>query len=248
MDPRRFGAMHAILAFVLLLVAQLASGFIGIVVMVVWAALRGADLARDMPLLLQRAMVPLIIASAIGSAVVTLALTRLWAWHLVKDRSRSGLGLFVPRGRDLALSALAGLLLGALYIAATQFIPTTYRGGPMAQMATSSPVTRAVWAVLAVLIAPPVEELLFRGLMLRGMLASWGVRTAGIVVTLLFFALHLFETAGYWPSMVAILMLSVATLAARLRTGSIVSAMALHAAYNATLVFTVYATALIRNQ
>ena len=56
----------------------------------------------------------------------------------------------------------------------TTYLPTSFRGGPVAKMAASNGMGRAVWAVLAVLIAPPVEELLFRGVMLRGMIASWG--------------------------------------------------------------------------
>ena len=96
--------------------------------------------------------------------------------------------------------------------------------------------------MLAVLIAPPIEELLFRGLMLRGLMASWGVTAAGVVVTTLFFVLHLFEAVRYWPAMVAILTLSVATLGVRLRTGSVVAATAVHAAYNAALAVAVYVT------
>ena len=65
-------------------------------------------------------------------------------------------------------------------------------------------------------------------------------------MTTLLFVLHLFEAGGYWPAVVSILLLSVVTLVARLRTGSVVAAMAVHAAYNATLAVVAFAAATLR--
>lgn len=245
LDPRRFGALHAVLAYFLVLLGQFAAGFAVVLAYVIASLGGGADLsdARVMTSLIQRSLVPLIIASSLATVLITLVLVRAWAWHLVRDRSAAGLGLFVPPARTLVLCAVTGAVLGGVFLLSTQFIQTDFRGGgPLAKVAMSGPVGRALWAVLAVLIAPPVEELLFRGLMLRGMMASWGVTAAGIVVTILFFVLHLFEAAGYWPAMIAIITLSVVTLIARLRTGSVVAATVVHAAYNAALSIAVYAT------
>jgi membrane protease YdiL (CAAX protease family) len=65
---------------------------------------------------------------------------------------------------------------------------------------------------------------------------SWGATAAGIVVSLVFIMLHIPETMHYWPALVAVSALAVATLAMRLITGSVFTSMALHAAYNGAMV------------
>ena len=115
-------------------------------------------------------------------------------------------------------------------------IPTDWEG-PMAKFFRGAPDARIVLVAIALLYAPLFEELVFRGMMLRGMRASWGPTAAGIVVTILFFALHLTETYGYWPAMLAILTFSVVALFARLRTGSLLPAIAAHLGYNIVVMF-----------
>ena len=85
-------------------------------------------------------------------------------------------------------------------------------------------------------MAPPVEEFLFRGLLLKGFTVSWGATAAGVVVSIVFVMLHIPETMHYWPALVAVSALAVATLAIRLVTGSVFTSMALHAAYNGVMV------------
>jgi uncharacterized protein len=95
--------------------------------------------------------------------------------------------------------------------------------------------------VIALLYAPVIEELLFRGLLFKGFSASWGVKTAGVVVTVLFVVLHLFETINYWPATVAVTTMAIGTLLARIRTGSLIPSVAMHFAYNAAVVTGAYA-------
>ena len=59
------------------------------------------------------------------------------------------------------------------------------------------------------------------------------MRTAGVVVTLLFVLSHIFEVVGYWPALAAMVTISVVTLLARLRSGSLLPAAAAHLGYNA---------------
>lgn len=243
LDPRSFGATHAILTFVLMIVAQMAAGIAVIFYAVVRDLIAGKKIsapayAAEMS---QQMMPLLVIASAVATVLIALLLLRMWAWHLVRDRTPAGLGLFAPTRKQLVMWAIAGLVAGALYVTLATFVDVSgARGGPLSKMAAQGGGGRLIWAILAVFVAPPVEELLFRGLMLRGLMASWGRTAAGIVVTLLFFALHLFEAANYWPAMAAIMTLSILTLLARLRTGSVVAAIAVHAAYNLALVVAVY--------
>jgi membrane protease YdiL (CAAX protease family) len=97
-------------------------------------------------------------------------------------------------------------------------------------------------AALALLAAPVLEELFFRGVLLQGFARSWGLRVSSVLVTVLFWMLHLSETIGYWPANVAIVALAVVALVARLRTGSLGAAVAAHLGYNVLVVAAVYAS------
>lgn len=244
MDPSRFGAAHAIIAFALMMFAQFAAGFAVLITAIVVEAARGANIADQqyMNALTERLMVPLLIVGIVATIVTTLLVVRVWAWHLVRDRTRTGLGLVWPPRAQLLLWIAIGLLLGLAYMTLTKLVPTEWTGGPLAKIAASGGIGRAVWAVVAIAIAPPLEELLFRGLILRGFLASWGVTWASVATTVLFFIPHVFETGTYWPAILAILAIGAATLAGRLLTGSVYAAMAVHLAYNASLVVAVYAS------
>jgi len=128
----------------------------------------------------------------------------------------------------------------AIFIHSVGFGPG---GGLLARAAGRGGLPRISWTLLALFIAPPSEELLFRGLLLKGLAASWGPWCASFVVTVLFVTLHLSETIHYWPSTIFILLLSIAALVARLQSGSLVTSMALHAGYNGVIVAAVYAWA-----
>lgn len=244
LDRRLFGAKHAILTFVLVLVAQMVAGIAVVMYAVVRDMLRnvhvtGAAYAERMT----KEMMP---ATLYATIIVTLAavylVLRWWGGHLVFDRSEHGFGLFAPPPKALVLWTVVGLTSAATILVLSQFVDSEgFKGGPLWQMAESGGSGRFAWAVAGLLYAPVFEELIFRGVMLRGFRASWGLPAASILVTVLFFILHIPEMVGYWPSILGIFLLSVLTLAARLRTGSVVSAMYVHLAYNLMLVSAVYA-------
>ena len=112
--------------------------------------------------------------------------------------------------------------------------------GPFVQAASAGGWSQHLWAGLGILIAPPSEEFVFRGVLFTGFLKRWSALTAGALVTLLFLLGHLTEVWGYAPALVATIVLGVATLFARILTNSLAPAVALHAAYNLLLVVTSY--------
>jgi len=134
----------------------------------------------------------------------------------------------------LAVIYLTGL---ALYASPS----ATQHWGPMVRAASSGGWPRHLWTLLALVIAPPVEEFMFRGVMFAGLSRSWSATTAGTVVTVLFLAIHLTEIWGFAPAVVSITALGIAALLARVLTGSLAPAIALHTAYNLVIVVATYA-------
>jgi membrane protease YdiL (CAAX protease family) len=54
-----------------------------------------------------------------------------------------------------------------------------------------------------------------------------------VAVTVLFALLHLSETFRYWPALVAITVMAIATLSARLLSRGLIPAMVMHLGYDA---------------
>lgn len=112
--------------------------------------------------------------------------------------------------------------------------------GPLIQAASAPGWQRILFVILAVVLAPVVEEFLFRGVMFTGMARSWGTWPAAIVVTVLFGILHLFDVGGYYPALLMVTIAGFAMVLLRIRTGSMLPSIAMHAAYNGIQVLVLY--------
>jgi len=88
---------------------------------------------------------------------------------------------------------------------------------------------------MALLVAPVVEELLFRGVVYGGYRSSYGPVRAALLTTTVFWLLHLTEMIYFWPSMIGVAGLAIAALWFRLRSAAIGPAVAVHFGYNAVL-------------
>jgi membrane protease YdiL (CAAX protease family) len=182
---------------------------------------------------------PLLIGLGLSSVAGTALAVGLLARPLVRDRGPEGLGLFLPKNTTLFAGLVAGAAVAGLYIGISLVAgpePPPPEDSFMAQAVAQGGLARLSWALLALLFAPCYEEILFRGLLWKGFSASWGTWPAGILVTLLFTGLHLSEVKDYWPAALGIATMAVAALAARLRSGSLATSMAVHFGYNGVIV------------
>jgi membrane protease YdiL (CAAX protease family) len=139
-----------------------------------------------------------------------------------------GVGLLVATG-SLALSSIPALQ------------PTHFAPGPLTKMALTPGLSRVLWLTIALLLAPPFEELLFRGVLYGGYRKSFGPGMAALLTTVLFCALHVTEIIPIPIAAVGIVALGVAALWMRLRSSAIGPAVALHFVYNAIIACAVFA-------
>ncbi|TAJ18307.1 MAG: CPBP family intramembrane metalloprotease [Planctomycetota bacterium] len=135
----------------------------------------------------------------------------------------TGVALGVVCGAAAALMALG-------YFALLQSRPEWARYVEIPKHLESLARERAVFAILAIGVAPFVEEYLFRGLVFRGMQRSIGTAWAVIGSAAVFASVH--PPAGAVP----VFALGVCAAFAFQRTGRLWSAIACHLAYNAIVV------------
>lgn len=239
--PHRFGAARALAILVFSAVAQVVAAMTVLAGAFVIAIGRGefVNSAAAVSRLTERSTVALLLVSALFTAGAVLLGARWLARDAFYDRTATGIGRLSLTKREAAWSFIAGAGLSLLYGAFCTWVmppdPATPLG-PLAKAAVAGGASTVAWVLLAIVFAPLIEELLFRGLVLRGFTESWGRVPAAIAVTVIFIVMHLFETASYWPATVAVAMMAMATLMARLRTGSLAAAAVVHFAYNGTIV------------
>lgn len=243
MVPERqpLGAGKAFLVFAVYLVCQMVAGALAITV---YGLVNGMDAMRSVEDL---DPVLFLVAGAAGFVLggpAILLVTRA----LQPGRSTAGklapLGLVKARPVQLAaaggLGAVLALVLG--YGVEVVFPPDRNVEGPLIQAASAPGWQRIIFVILTIVLAPLVEEFLFRGVLFRGMSRSWGKWPAAVAVTVLFGLLHIADIAGYWPALGVITLVGLVLLLVRIRTGSLWPAIAMHAVYNGVQVVGLYLT------
>lgn len=96
----------------------------------------------------------------------------------------------------------------------------------------STGIGRVLFALAVVFIAPPVEELLFRGALLRAMQRRWTVPVAVFSSALIFATIHLLGGLGSGYVIPGVLLLGLLSGYQAARTGNLARSIALHVGFN----------------
>ena len=237
--PREFRAQRASFVFLAYVGIQFFAGFFIGIAAAIWYLATHRHGAPSVPEAILRS------ATMWGATIgmVASGATAYWLTRQLVGRAPQGHPL-EPFGwsnstlRPMLIAALAGVILGGLYMLATLGIPVpdNVRPGLMGRAILGGGWTLFMWVILALVIAPPVEEFVFRGMLWTGLRRSWGPLLSGVVVTALFVALHLPEAWGYAPAIVAIGAMGVLALAMRISSRSLIPPILVHTGYNAVIV------------
>lgn len=149
-----------------------------------------------------------------------------------------GLGWRKISARAAGAFALGGVALAILIQFAPPLLPST-REFPLLKL-FDSPVAGYTIAAFAILIAPFMEELIFRGLLFAFFERLAGAPMAVIGTAALFAALHVSQYWGAWNHVALITLVGVCFSVVRGGTGSVTPGFILHTAYNATLMAGLY--------
>lgn len=136
--------------------------------------------------------------------------------------------------RAYGVAILTALLLVLLVILVEQLYPPdpSRLSGPLEQLARAQGLPYALFGISVVLIAPLLEEFVFRGVAFAAVARSFGTGAAVILTTLAFVLLHYADKIHYWPGFVFVAVLGLAAAGLRLRYRSLWPGMLLHCGYN----------------
>ena len=229
------------------LTAQFVVGLLAAVIGVIVAGTQGKNLdPEQMSQVTEKAMPPAIVLGMLAAGAAVVLVSRPLIGDQLRDRTPEGAAWVPGSLKQIAQGAAIGMLIGGLYVAGALLIGRLgvhEETGPLGKMALTPGIPRIAWLVAALILAPPVEELLFRGILYGGYRRSFGATRAAVLTTLIFCLMHVTEVIHFLPGLVAIAGMALVTLWTRLRSAAIGPAVAVHFGYNAMIALTVLLTA-----
>ncbi len=231
-QPRPLGAVLAVTILCGYVAAQLTGGAL---VVLLWSIGSGPPSPEQ----LQELGGPAGLAGMLCAGAFLWFAVRALGAERLRDTSELGIAWVRGDGASLWLGSGAGALVAAMtfVFALVWFPPEPGQPlGPMTELTSTPGPGRIYLGVIALALAPFLEELLFRGVLFAGLSASWGRVPAAVVTTLAFIALHATELRFYWAAGLGIVALGTLALWLRLRFGALGPAVAAHLTYNAVLV------------
>ena len=179
-----------------------------------------------------------IVAAQIVAYAITFAVMYFLVTRRHSQRFWSGIRWRWPaRGRQALRFVGAGVLL-ALAISYLETVLPMPSQVPFEKLFTNADAAY-VMGVLAILAAPLMEELFFRGF-LYPVLRRAGAAVAIVVTSVAFALVHGGQYGWAWSVVLLMFLVGLVLTLVRARTGSVASGFLLHAAYNLTLFALLY--------
>lgn len=174
------------------------------------------------------------IISTLAAHLMTFALCWAIATRFGKRSFSEAIGW---RWHEPSIVFKLGLVFGtvALAIAASvllRYVLPDTEETPFNKILKLSAQIRYAVAVMAVLTAPLVEELVYRCFLYAPLKRAIGTGGAVALVTLLFAAIHVPQYVGAWASLTGLLLLSLALTVIRAKTKSLFPCFAIHTVFN----------------
>lgn len=144
---------------------------------------------------------------------------------------------FPPRKLSLAaqyLSCIFGGILLAVAVGAASQIAGEKKNLPIEQLFGTR--TDVLWLMaFGILVAPLVEETIFRGFLYPVFARAWGI-PAGIIVTgVLFGGVHAAQLWPAYPQIALLVLVGIILTFARARSGTVLASWLIHVSYNSLL-------------
>ena len=152
----------------------------------------------------------------------------------LKDSTPVGAAWLIGPRKEIVRGFALGFIiaLGSAVVTAPMERFMSPQLGPLTTMGRTQGLPQITYIILAVLIVPIPEELLFRGVMYGGYRQSLGARKAAILTSFIFVAMHFLEFSHFPPAAISITALAIGALYMRLRGCAIGPAVAVHTGYN----------------
>jgi len=180
----------------------------------------------------------LLIFFSVAAILPTHMLTFVFVWLMVTYGGQRpfwrNIDFAWPKNTSPVSATLLSVLVATLLFGLAYAITAVYgeHKTDLDIMIQSSVYTRVATAFVAVVTAPLVEELIYRGLLYRALEKAAGMGIAIAIVSLLFAGVHVFQYRNNIAVILVITLLSITLTVVRAVTGSVLPAFIIHLVFN----------------
>ncbi|MBI1352909.1 MAG: CPBP family intramembrane metalloprotease [Acidobacteria bacterium] len=136
----------------------------------------------------------------------------------------------------------AGFALAIGVTALANILPMPDTPSPLEELLSDATGYLPLFVVFGVLIAPAVEEAVFRGFVFGVLERAHGTKAAIVATAALFAAPHSTQYGGRWQILLILFLVGVVLGAVRAQSGSTRATTVIHAAYNSTFMLALIAS------
>ena len=180
----------------------------------------------------------MLIFFSVAGILPTHLLTFVLIWAIVSYAGRrpfwKNIDFDWPPNSSHAMTTMLSVVLAIVLFGLAFAITMLYgeRKTDLDLMIESSIYTRFVTAFVAVVTAPLIEELIYRGLLYKALEKAAGVAIAIVVVSLLFAGVHVFQYRNNLAVIAVITLLSITLTVTRAVSGKVLPAFIIHLVFN----------------
>ena len=180
----------------------------------------------------------MLIFFSVAGILPTHLLTLVLVWAVVSYAGRrpfwKNIDFGWPSNSSPAMTTMLSVVIAIVLFSAAYVITMLYgeRKTDLDLMIESSIYTRFATAFVAVVTAPLIEELIYRGLLYKALEKAAGVAIAIVFVSLLFAGVHVFQYRNNLAVIAVITLLSVTLTVARAVSGKVLPAFIIHLVFN----------------
>jgi len=137
-------------------------------------------------------------------------------------------------------AVITGILLGIISVILNHYFPvieeiTGGGKGPVRQLLTMGITGDILIFIMTVILAPVIEEILYRGFLFSALASRLGIWISGIIVSITYVVFHFFSAGRHIPAISSICLLAIITMILRIKAGSLFPPVACHLFYNLIL-------------
>ncbi|KAF0248839.1 MAG: CAAX amino terminal protease [bacterium] len=177
------------------------------------------------------------------SQLITIALSYRFITRTSNNGFLSALGWYWPKELNLLKTVGLSFLIFVSFVLIASLLPN--KESEMQKLIESSMAARLSIAFVAVVGAPFVEELVYRGILYSGLCRDFGRNIAIIGVSVLFLLVHVPQYWGAWGGILGIAFLSIVLTLVRAYSGSLLPSFVIHLIFNSIQVSLIIAQGLL---
>lgn len=207
-----------------------------------WLKISGKDIPKSLHLEQNPELAVFSILSTFFFQIITVAISYRFITRTSKGEFFSAIGWYWPKKlrllRTLGLTALTFVLFAII----ASLLPN--KENQMQKLIESSMAARISIGFVAVVGAPFVEEMIYRGILYSGFCKDFGRGVAIIIVSLLFLAVHVPQYWGAWGGIAGLGFLSLVLTLVRAYSSSLLPPYVMHLTFNSVQVSLIIAQGL----